>query len=263
MSPSICSRWTARTSSTVRTRSVALLLERFRPGARIVPRHQVGDGEVLLQVTADQGLEIAKRLGSLYVPGKRSPNWRKVKHRPRQEVVVGGFTAGGGNCTGRFGALLVGVYEGGRLWFGGGVGSGFDQKMLDALTAARALATLTARSSFRRRRTRRHVGASRARVEIAFAEWTSEGFVRQASFPAYATTSGPKRSCGRPEPIVRHTSGAGVAEAASRSSPESWLTSTSSASSTCCRTSCAMRSLRRTRYSCSGSVLSRMTDLPR
>ncbi len=86
----------------------ALLLERFHPGpGRIVPRHQVGDGEVLLEVTAEQGLEgiVAKRLGSLYVPGKRSPSWRKVKHRPQQELVVGGFTAGGGNRTGRFGAL--------------------------------------------------------------------------------------------------------------------------------------------------------------
>ena len=34
----------------------ALLLERFRPGpGRIVPRHQVGDGEVLLQVTSERG----------------------------------------------------------------------------------------------------------------------------------------------------------------------------------------------------------------
>jgi bifunctional non-homologous end joining protein LigD len=167
----------------------ALLLERFRPGpGRIVPRHQVGDGEVLLQVTAQQGLEgiVAKRLGSLYVPGKRSPHWRKVKHRPRQEVVVGGFTAGGGNRTGRFGALLVGVYEGDRLRFGGGVGSGYDQKMLDSLTGQlRKLATQDCpfdppppRAYARDATWVRPVLV----IEIAFAEWTSEGFVRQASF---------------------------------------------------------------------------------
>src|SRR5262245_18779019 len=181
----------------------ALLLDRFAAGpGRIVPRHQVGDGEVLLEVTAQQGLEgiVAKRLGSLYVPGKRSPHWRKVKHRPQQEVVVGGFTAGGGNRMGRFGALLVGVYEGGRLRFGGGVGSGFDQKMLDALTRKlRALAT--ADCPFDPPPPRAYArDATWVRpelvVEIAFAEWTSEGFVRQASFLGL-------RDDKRPEDVVR------------------------------------------------------------
>ena len=32
---------------------------------------------------------IAKRLGSPYQPGKRSPSWRKIKIRRAQELVVG------------------------------------------------------------------------------------------------------------------------------------------------------------------------------
>ena len=54
---------------------------------------------------------MAKRLGSTYVPGKRSPNWRKVKNRRRVEVVIGGFTRGDGNRTGTFGSLLVGRWR--------------------------------------------------------------------------------------------------------------------------------------------------------
>lgn len=167
----------------------ARLVDTFEPGpGRIVPRHQVGDGAALLQVTEDRGLEgiMAKRLGSLYVPGKRSPSWRKVKNRPQQEVVIGGFTAGTGNRSGTFGALLVGYHQGGHLRFGGGVGTGFDQALLEQLTTQ--LQDLAEgecpfdppppRSYTRDATWVRPVLVA----EIAFAEWTSEGLVRQASF---------------------------------------------------------------------------------
>jgi bifunctional non-homologous end joining protein LigD len=167
----------------------ALLLDAFEAGpGRIVPKHQVGDGAALYQVTAQQGLEgiMAKRLDSPYVPGRRSPAWRKVKHRRQQEVVIGGFTAGTGNRSGTFGALLVGYYEGDQLRFGGGVGTGYDQALLEVLTRKlRALRTDTC--PFDPPPPRAYVrDATWVRPvlvgEIAFAEWTSEGFVRQASF---------------------------------------------------------------------------------
>ena len=129
---------------------------------------------------------MAKRLGSPYLPGRRSQSWRKIKNRPQQEVVIGGFTSGTGNRTGTFGALLVGYYEGDRLHFGGGVGSGFDQRVLERLT--RQLRGLrqdecpfdpTPPRSYARDAT----WVKPVLVaEIAFAEWTSEGLVRQASF---------------------------------------------------------------------------------
>jgi bifunctional non-homologous end joining protein LigD len=167
----------------------ARLLEVFRAGpGRIVPRHQVGDGAALLEVTRERGLEgiMAKRLGSLYVPGKRSTTWRKVKNRPQQEVVVGGFTSGGGNRSGTFGALLVGYHESGRLRFGGGVGSGFDQARLTQLN--RRLRDLAQQECPFDPPPPRSYARDATWVqpvlvaEIAFAEWTSEGLVRQASF---------------------------------------------------------------------------------
>ena len=39
---------------------------------------------------------MAKRLGTSYRPGARSKDWRKVKHRRRAEVVIGGYTPGAG-----------------------------------------------------------------------------------------------------------------------------------------------------------------------
>ncbi len=76
---------------------------------------------------------MAKRLGSTYQPGKRSPAWRKVKVRREQELVIGGWTPGGGNREGVFGSVLLGYYEGDALHYGGGVGTGFDRRLLESL----------------------------------------------------------------------------------------------------------------------------------
>ena len=111
----------------------------------MVPAHRIGDGAALYEATAAQGMEgiMAKRLGSPYLPGKRSPNWRKVKHRIRVDVVVGGFNQGTGNRANTFGALLVGVPDDdGSLRFAGGVGTGFDQQLLESLSVTlKSLAT--------------------------------------------------------------------------------------------------------------------------
>lgn len=154
-----------------------------------VPAHRVGDGAALLAATAAQGLEgvMAKRLGSVYRPGKRSPDWRKVKNRLQVEVVVGGFTAGTGNRSSTFGALLVGQpRDDGTLAFAGGVGTGFDQRRLDDLTRRlRAMADPTCPFEPPPPRTVA-VGATWVRPElralIEIAEFTNDGLVRHASF---------------------------------------------------------------------------------
>jgi bifunctional non-homologous end joining protein LigD len=152
------------------------------------PAYRIGDGHALLEATAERGLEgvMAKRLGSTYRPGARTKEWRKVKHRQHAEVVIGGYSAGTGNRSSSFGALLVGRWVGDSLAFAGGVGTGFTQRRLDDLTKRlRDLRTPTCPfdppppTAYRR-------GATwvepvlRARVEIT--EFTNEGYVRQASF---------------------------------------------------------------------------------
>lgn len=153
-----------------------------------VPTYRVGGGPELLAATGDQGLEgiMAKRLGSTYLPGKRSPNWRKIKHRRRIEVVIGGFTTGEGNRAGSFGSLLVGIPGDDGLVFAGGVGTGFDQQRLDELSVRlRALATDACPfvelppASYRR-------GATwvepRLTAVVEITELTNDGYVRHASF---------------------------------------------------------------------------------
>ena len=58
------------------------------------------------------------------VPGKRTDRWQKIKIRPEQELVVGGWMTGTGSAV-DLGALLVGVYEDGELRYVGKVGAGF------------------------------------------------------------------------------------------------------------------------------------------
>ena len=166
-----------------------LLTDLVEPGDNwMVPAHRVGDGAELLDATATQGLEgvMAKRLGTAYQPGRRSPNWRKVKNRTRVEVVIGGYTAGTGNRSSTFGALLVGRFHGGVLVFAGGVGTGFTQRTLEVL-GARLKALRTEHCPFEPPPPREYLrGATwvepvlRATVEIA--EFTNEGFVRHSSF---------------------------------------------------------------------------------
>src|SRR5205814_6283698 len=100
-----------------------------------VPSYHVGQGRALLEASREQGLEgvMAKRLDSIYEPGKRSRAWLKVKHHRRQEFVIGGWTTGEGRRAGSIGALLLGYYDDGRFTYAGHVGTGFTDRMLDEL----------------------------------------------------------------------------------------------------------------------------------
>ena len=93
------------------------------------PAYREGDGAALLEASAQQQLEgiVAKRLDAPYEPGRRSGAWRKIKNRPSQDVVVGGWLRGEGGRASTLGALAVGVRDepGGALRYAGKVGSGF------------------------------------------------------------------------------------------------------------------------------------------
>ncbi len=100
--------------------------------------HVEHDGKRFAGVARDLGLEgvVAKRKGSRYQPGRRSPDWRKIKLTNTLDCVVLGWTPGQGGRSGSFGALLVGAYDDGKLLWVGQVGTGFTHQTLDRLMAA-------------------------------------------------------------------------------------------------------------------------------
>ena len=68
-------------------------------------------GQDILNATVENGLEgvVAKRRASPYRPGRRNPDWTKVKYFRTQEVVVGAWTDGRGERQDSLGALLLGI----------------------------------------------------------------------------------------------------------------------------------------------------------
>jgi bifunctional non-homologous end joining protein LigD len=74
---------------------------------------------------------VCKHIDSPYRPGRRSPAWTKVKHISTIEVVIGGWTQGGGRRSDSIGSLLLGAHDStGQLVYVGHVGTGFTQAML-------------------------------------------------------------------------------------------------------------------------------------
>ena len=95
------------------------------------------DGTAFFQATCEHGLEgvMAKSKSGLYVPGKRSPSWLKVKRVRECEFVVGGYTFGGRRKE-LFGSLLLGLYDKDeRLAYVGRVGAGFSQSEAKTIRA--------------------------------------------------------------------------------------------------------------------------------
>jgi bifunctional non-homologous end joining protein LigD len=151
-----------------------------------VPANHPGEGKLLLDATAKQGLEgiVAKRLDSRYEPGRRGGNWLKIKHTMRQELVIGGWMPGEGRRIKRIGALLMGYYEDGKLRYAGRVGTGFTEKTLgDLQKRLDPLRRDTSPFQVAPKLPREAVFVEPELVaEIELREWTAERIMRAPSF---------------------------------------------------------------------------------
>jgi bifunctional non-homologous end joining protein LigD len=172
------------------------------PSWRVSPVYD--DGEALFDAAKAQGMEgiMAKRVESPYTPAKRSPAWRKVKVRRRQELVVGGWLPGEGGREGRIGALLVGYHRpDGTLHYAGRVGTGFSDSELRRLEDRFAPLAIDV-SPFEPPPPRADIarGVTWLRpelvAEVAFGEWTSDDRLRHPSYMGL-------RSDKSPEEVIR------------------------------------------------------------
>jgi bifunctional non-homologous end joining protein LigD len=115
----------------------ALLEDLGLPGPEAgVPPSFAGGGQAVLAASREHGLEgvVLKRLDSLYLPGRRSPLWLKVKNERIQEVVIGGWISGHGARAAVLGSLLLGVQAPAGLAYCGKAGTGFTDAALRDLT---------------------------------------------------------------------------------------------------------------------------------
>jgi bifunctional non-homologous end joining protein LigD len=101
-------------------------------GVRLSPAFD--DGEALLQAAQAQGLEgvVAKRRDMPYRPGRRTPEWQKVKLRAQEDFPIVGYTRGEGRRA-KLGALVLGRREPDGLYWAGNVGSGLRDDDVDRL----------------------------------------------------------------------------------------------------------------------------------
>jgi bifunctional non-homologous end joining protein LigD len=149
----------------------------------------------LIQTATRLGFEgiVAKRKGSLYVPGRRSHSWLKIKVNKCQEFVIGGYTRG----VNPFDALVVGCYEAGELRYVSKVRNGFNPRL------RRDVFRLFERLQRDRcpfvnlpedRRSRWGLGLTKEEMkncrwlepvlvaQVEFAEWTPDGYLRHSKF---------------------------------------------------------------------------------
>jgi DNA ligase D-like protein (predicted ligase) len=156
---------------------------KFKDPLRLIEQRD-RNGEAYFRAACQKGWEgiIAKDGESGYTSG-RSSDWLKFKCLNEQEFVIAGYTDPKGSRA-RFGALLVGFYEAGKLRYAGKVGTGYDTNTLESLHAKlRKLATKTppfTGNDLPRRDV--HWVIPRLVAQVAFGEWTRDGKLRQPRF---------------------------------------------------------------------------------
>jgi bifunctional non-homologous end joining protein LigD len=155
------------------------------------------DSATLLARVCNQHLEglVAKKIDSPYV-GDRSANWLKVKCHREQEFVVGGAAYLPGRGTGTFSSLLVGVKTGKGLKYVGRVGGGFNADER-AEWAGRVKKLERKDSPFDQLPDKRsgeiwHWMKPELVIQVAFADWTHGGILRQPRYLGLRADRDPK-----------------------------------------------------------------------
>lgn len=149
--------------------------------------HIAGHADEVFRHACLHGQEgvVVKDAHSHYVQ-YRSADWLKVKCGLRQEFVIAGYTDPAGSRE-RFGALLLGTYdEEGKLHYAGRVGTGFNADSLKMIADYFPKLKLAKPAFANPPKGREAQGVHWLKptlvAEVKFAQWTSDGLARHASF---------------------------------------------------------------------------------
>ncbi|MEO6819461.1 MAG: non-homologous end-joining DNA ligase, partial [Ginsengibacter sp.] len=109
------------------------LLQQLIPENEVIKYcdHVTVHGVSFFELTTENGLEgmIAKKMDSIYSPGKRTGDWVKVKNHQTQEVIIVGYTAPEKSRK-YFGALILAKNIGDNFIYTGHTGTGFSDNLL-------------------------------------------------------------------------------------------------------------------------------------
>lgn len=114
------------------------LLDDLAPGsgAVMIPPAFPGESRAVIDASRQLGLEgvVLKRIGSRYYPGRRSPEWLKIRHLATADIVIGGWLPGSGWRSELAGSVIAGRPSPIGLEYLGQVGSGFAEEEIRDLT---------------------------------------------------------------------------------------------------------------------------------
>ncbi|HET7116314.1 MAG TPA: DNA ligase D [Hanamia sp.] len=115
------------------------LIERKELLKTIIPKNEVlkysdhilEKGKSFFAVSKEKDLEgiMAKKMDSKYYPGKRSPDWLKIKNHKTAEAIIAGYTEPAG-ARKYFGALILASKKGKKFIYIGHTGTGFNHQSL-------------------------------------------------------------------------------------------------------------------------------------
>ncbi|MGO8686416.1 MAG: DNA ligase D [Candidatus Dormibacteria bacterium] len=170
-------------------------------GPALFADHVETEGEAFFAAVRERGLEgmVAKRAASRYQPGRRSPDWLKVKAWRSQSCAIAGWTAGHGR-RGRLGALVLALRGRSGWEHCGQVGTGLGEaEITDLLRRMEALRRPSPALTPAPRLSEPVTWVDPHLVcEVRHSGWTRAGLLRHPAFLALREDLGPE-DCVREE----------------------------------------------------------------